>query len=67
MIIEKENKAHLSQKGVSSMGASKAIERQKKNPTSAKNSLVFLTQTFSQEPNKSHTLSRARQKAFLRV
>lgn len=67
MIIENENKVHPSQKGDSSTGASKAIQRQKKKrqTTSARNSLVFLTQTFSQKPNKSHAPSRARQEAFL--
>ncbi|KFP18874.1 G-protein-signaling modulator 1, partial [Egretta garzetta] len=44
--------------------ASKAVQRQKKKTTSARNSRVFLTQTFSQKANKSHALSQSKAKSI---
>lgn len=40
-------------------GGTQGNTKREKKTTSARNSLVFLTQTFSQRPNKSHTPSRA--------
>lgn len=57
--LRRKTKLIWAREETAAWGHTRQYKSRKKPPTSARNSLVFLTQTFSQRPNKSHAPSRA--------
>ncbi|KFM08447.1 G-protein-signaling modulator 1, partial [Aptenodytes forsteri] len=56
---------NITRKGTAAQGHPRQYKGRKKKPnTSARNSLVFLTQTFNQIPNKSHAPSKSKAKSI---